>query len=120
MIVTVPAIHRPPLAASLNRTQRRRAVSRCNASAEPVLATWGIDTDGKPVCVGLDAASSESAHVWEGFLSGLGERGLLISDGAAGLIGAVERTMGAPNRRSAGVQTGRDMTEQARRAPPTD
>ena len=32
-----------------------------NAAAEPVLAAWGIDTDGKPVFIGLEAASSESA-----------------------------------------------------------
>jgi putative transposase len=74
-----------------------------NAAAEPVLAAWGIDTDGKPVFVGLDAASSESGDAWEGFLTGLGERGLgcpllVISDGAPGLIGAVERTMGAALR----------------------
>ena len=74
-----------------------------NAAAEPVLAAWGIDTDGKPVFVGLDAASSESGDAWEGFLTGLGERGLacpllVISDGAAGLIGALERTMGAALR----------------------
>jgi putative transposase len=37
-----------------------------NASAEPVLAAWGIDTDGKPVFVGLEAASSESGEAWEG------------------------------------------------------
>ena len=60
-----------------------------NASAEPVLAAWGIDTDGKPVFVGLDAASAESGDAWEGFLTGLGERGLrtpllVISDGAPG------------------------------------
>ena len=53
--------------------------------------------------VGLDAASSESGDAWEGFLTGLGERGLrcpllVISDGAAGLIGALERTMGAALR----------------------
>jgi hypothetical protein len=30
------------------------------APAEPVLAAWGIDTDGKPVFVGLAPASSES------------------------------------------------------------
>ncbi len=58
---------------------------------------------GKPVFVGLDAASSESGDAWEGFLTGLGERGLrcpllVISDGAAGLIGALERTMGAALR----------------------
>jgi putative transposase len=74
-----------------------------NASAEPVLAAWGIDTDGKPVFVGVEAASSESADAWEGFLTGLGERGLappllVISDGAPGLIGAVEHTMGAALR----------------------
>ena len=74
-----------------------------NAAAEPVLAAWGIDTDGKPVFIGLEAASSESGDAWEGFLTGLGERGLacpllVISDGAPGLIGAVERTLGAALR----------------------
>ena len=68
-----------------------------------MLAAWGIDTDGKPVFVGLDAASSESGDAWEGLLTGLGERGLrcpllVISDGAAGLIGALEQTMGAALR----------------------
>ena len=53
--------------------------------------------------VGLDAASSESGDAWEGLLTGLGERGLrcpllVISDGAAGLIGALEPTMGAALR----------------------
>ena len=38
-----------------------------NASAEPVLAAWGIDTNGKPVFVGLAGASSESGDAWEGF-----------------------------------------------------
>ena len=74
-----------------------------NAAAEPVLAAWGIDTAGKPVFVGLEAASSESGDAWEGFFTGLGERGLgcpllVISDGAPGLIGAVGRTMGAALR----------------------
>ena len=85
-----------------------------NASAEPVLAAWGIDTDGKPVFVGLEAASSESGDAWEGFLAGLGERGLacpllVISDGAAGLIGAVERTMGAALRQRCLVHRGRNV-----------
>src|SRR5664279_5085783 len=31
-----------------------------NAAAEPVLAGWGIDTDGQPVFVGLGTAASES------------------------------------------------------------
>ena len=60
-----------------------------NAAAQPVLAAWGIDSDGKPVFIGLEAASSESGDAWEGFLTGLGERGmraplLVISDGAPG------------------------------------
>jgi len=41
-----------------------------NAAVEPVLAAWGIDTDGKPVFIGLEAASSESGEAWEGFISG--------------------------------------------------
>ena len=65
-------------------------------------------TDGKPVFVGLEAASSESGDAWEGFLAGLGERGLacpllVISDGAAGLIGAVEAHHG---RRAATAVSG--------------
>lgn len=74
------------------------------AAAEPVLAAWGIDTDGKPVFVGLAAAAGgESGDGWADFLTQLGERGLacpllVISDGAAGLIDAVERTMPAALR----------------------
>ena len=68
------------------------------ACAEPVLAGWGIRTDGKPVFVGLAAASSESNDAWEDFCTELVGRGLrppllVISDGAAGLIGAVERVV---------------------------
>ena len=68
------------------------------ARAEPVLAAWGITTAGKPVLVGLDAAANEGNDAWDGFLEGLTQRGLrppllVISDGAAGLVGAIERTM---------------------------
>lgn len=85
-----------------------------NAGAEPVLAAWGIDTDGKPVFVGLDAASSESGDAWAGFLTDLGERGLgcpllVISDGAPGLIGAVERTMGAALRQRCLIHRARNV-----------
>jgi putative transposase len=41
------------------------------APAEPVLAAWGIDTDGKPVFVGLAPASSESTDAWDDFLADL-------------------------------------------------
>jgi putative transposase len=85
-----------------------------NAAAEPVLAAWGIDTDGKPVFVGLGVAASESGDAWEGFLTGLGERGLacpllVISDGAPGLIGAVERTMGAALRQRCLIHRPRNL-----------
>lgn len=46
-----------------------------NAPAEPVLAAWGIDTDGKPVFIGLEAAS-ESHDAWVNFSAGLRDRGL--------------------------------------------
>lgn len=65
------------------------------APAEPVLAAWGITTDGKPVLVALGPGASESHDAWSEFLADLVERGLrppllVVSDGAAGLIGAVE------------------------------
>jgi putative transposase len=85
-----------------------------NAAAEPVLAAWGISTDGKPVFVGLDAANSESGDAWAGFLTDLGERGLacpllVVSDGAPGLIGAVERTMGAALRQRCLIHRARNI-----------
>jgi putative transposase len=79
-----------------------------------VLAAWGIDTDGKPVFIGLDAACSESGDAWEGFLTGLGERRLacpllVVSDGAPGLIGAAERTMAAGLRQRCLVHRARNV-----------
>jgi putative transposase len=66
--------------------------------AEPVLAAWGITTAGKPVLVALEAAGNESNDAWDDFLDGLNARGLrppllVISDGAAGLVGAIDRTL---------------------------
>ncbi|MGH8515395.1 MAG: IS256 family transposase, partial [Gammaproteobacteria bacterium] len=65
------------------------------ARAEPVLAAWGITTDGKPCFIGLDAMSDEGTDPWSLFLSDLKGRGLRppllgISDGAPGLIAAFE------------------------------
>src|SRR5437773_9919591 len=61
--------------------------------AEPVLAAWGITTDGKPAFIGLAPGSGESADAWADFLADLKERGLpspllVISDGAPGLLAA--------------------------------
>ena len=87
-------------------------VDNCLRALRP---KWvGLELFNKPVFVGLDAASSESGDAWEGFLTGLGERGLacpllVISDGAAGLIGALERTMGAALRQRCLVHRARNV-----------
>ncbi|HZC98652.1 MAG TPA: IS256 family transposase, partial [Actinomycetes bacterium] len=65
------------------------------APAEPVLAAWGITSQGTPVLVGLAPGAHEGHDPWAGFLGELVERGLrapllAITDGAPGLIGAVE------------------------------
>ena len=65
--------------------------------AEPVLAAWGITTGGKPAFIGLAPGSGESADAWHDFLTDLKERGLpspllVISDGAPGLIAAIEQS----------------------------
>ena len=64
--------------------------------AEPVLAAWGITTGGKPAFIGLARGSGESADAWHDFLTDLKDRGLpspllVISDGAPGLIAAIEQ-----------------------------
>ena len=64
--------------------------------AEPVLAAWGITTDGKPAFIGLAPGAGESADAWHDFLTDLKDRGLpspllVISDGAPGLIAAIEQ-----------------------------
>lgn len=68
------------------------------ARAEPVLAAWGITTEGAPVFVALAAGGSESTDAWSDFLDELTGRGLrppllVISDGAAGLINACESSL---------------------------
>jgi len=64
--------------------------------AEPILAAWGITTAGKPVFVGLAPGVVESTDAWADFLTDLTDRGLacpllVVSDGAAGLIAAIEQ-----------------------------
>ena len=38
---------------------------------EPVLAAWGITTDGKPAFIGAGPGSGESADAWRDFLTDL-------------------------------------------------
>jgi transposase-like protein len=64
--------------------------------AEPVLAASGITTGGKPAFIGLAPGTGESADAWHDFLTDLTGRGLaspllVISDGAPGLISAIEQ-----------------------------
>jgi transposase-like protein len=64
--------------------------------AEPVLAAWGVTTGGKPAFIGLAPGAGESADAWHDFLADLKDRGLaspllVISDGAPGLIAAIEQ-----------------------------
>src|SRR6266576_6155239 len=64
--------------------------------AEPVLAAGGITTGGKPAFVGLAPRSGESADAWHDCLTDLKDRGpgsplLVISNGAPGLIAAIEQ-----------------------------
>ena len=71
--------------------------------AEPVLAAWGITTEGKPAFIGLGPGTGESFDAWKDFLSDLRDRGLaspllVISDGAPGLIGAIEQVYPAALR----------------------
>src|SRR5712691_2041642 len=68
------------------------------ARPAPVLAAWGIDTEGKPVFVALAPCGAESTDGWTDFLDELpGARLppplLVISDGAAGLTNAAESVL---------------------------
>ena len=44
--------------------------------AEPVLAAWGITTDGKPAFIGLAPGTGESFDAWKDFRADLRDRGL--------------------------------------------
>jgi putative transposase len=82
--------------------------------AEPILAAWGITTEGAPVFVGLAPAGGESADAWDDFLADLAGRGLgspllVITDGAPGLIGAVERAFPAALRQRCAVHRARNV-----------
>jgi putative transposase len=70
------------------------------ARAEPVLVAYGITTCGSPVFLGLAPAASEGHDPWVYFLQDLTGRGLhapvlVITDGAPGLLSAVEQAFPA-------------------------
>ena len=62
---------------------------------EPVLAAWGFTYDGRKVLLHLMAGSKEDAETVSAFFQdmrarGLGEPLLVVSDGASGIIKAIE------------------------------
>jgi putative transposase len=84
------------------------------ARAEPVLCAWGITSDGKPVFLTLDASNAESHDACTGFLRGLVGRGLrppllIITDGAPGLIGAIEQVFDRSLRQRCLVHRARNV-----------
>ena len=91
------------------------------ARAEPVLAAWGITTEGAPVFVALAACGSESTDAWGDFLNELRARGLrppllAISDGAAGLINAAESSLPRSLRQRCLIHRCRSWTRAKRHA----
>jgi len=66
--------------------------------AEPVMVAYAITTVGQPVLVAVEPAAAESTDAWAGFLDDLRARGLnvpllTITDGAPGLINAIETSL---------------------------
>jgi len=62
---------------------------------EPVLAAWGFAADGKKILLSLMAGSKEDAETVSAFFQdmrarGLGDPLLVVSDGAPGIIKAIE------------------------------
>lgn len=84
------------------------------ARAEPVLVAYGITTTGAPVFLGLAPAASEGYDPWEAFLADLVDRGLrppllVISDGAPGLLSAVEQTFSGALRQRCAIHRARNV-----------
>lgn len=84
------------------------------AKAEPVLVAWGITTQGKPVLLHLAPGSAESTDAWAEFLRDMAKRGLrppllVISDGAPGLIGAVELVLADSARQRCLIHRARNI-----------
>jgi putative transposase len=84
------------------------------ARAEPVLCAWAITADGKPALLGLDGANAESTDACLEFLRDLVGRGLtepllVITDGAPGLIAAVEQVWPSSLRQRCVIHRARNL-----------
>jgi transposase-like protein len=84
------------------------------ARAEPVLAAWGITTQGAPVLIGLAPGATESTDAWGDFLFELVGRGLrppllIISDAAPGLLSACEQVFPRSLRQKCLIHRARNL-----------
>ena len=82
--------------------------------AEPVLVAYGITTVGQPVLLAVEPGDDESHDAWADFCDDLKHRGLrppllIISDGAPGLIGAVEAKMASALRQRCLIHRARNV-----------
>ena len=72
-----------------------RLMARGGQRREPVMAAWGFPFDGRKVLLHLMAGSKEDAETVSAFFQdmwarGLGDPLLVVSDGASGIIKAIE------------------------------
>lgn len=84
------------------------------ARAEPVLCAWGITTQGPPVLLAVAGVSGESHDAVVEFLRDLTKRGLRaplleITDGAPGLISALEQVFDKSLRQRCLVHRSRNL-----------
>ncbi|MCP4967578.1 MAG: IS256 family transposase [bacterium] len=82
--------------------------------AEPVMVAYGITTVGQPVLVAVEPAAAESTDAWADFCDDLTSRGLkvpllTITDGAAGLINAVDSSLHGSLRQRCLVHRARNV-----------
>jgi putative transposase len=82
--------------------------------AEPVLVAYGITTVGQPVLLAVEPGGDESHDAWAGFLDDLKGRGLqapplVVSDGAPGLLGAIDVKMSTALRERCLIHRARNV-----------
>jgi putative transposase len=93
---------------------------RCGGKVRslPVLAAVGIQGDGEKVLLALEVRGGESKTAWKGVVDNLVSRGLkapklLITDGAPGLMSALDLTWPAVPRQRCAVHKLRNMMSHA-------
>lgn len=72
------------------------SIRRTGSQPEAILAAWAVTREGRKVLLSLSVGNAESYEAWQDFLRDLVRRGLqppltVTTDGAPGLIRAVER-----------------------------